>query len=88
MPDARAIAEELEQRGVRLQLGSSIHDPRDPIGRTFFNMLTTFAEFEADLLSMRTRNGMGRQRPRSLKGKPPKLAAKQQQHLDKASRRR
>jgi len=84
VPDARAIAEELEQRGVRLQLGSSIHDPRDPMGRMFFNVLATFAEFEADLLSMRTREGMAVASARGrLKGKPPKLSVKQQQHLVK-----
>jgi len=84
VPDARAIAEELEQRGVRLQLGSSIHDPRDPMGRMFFNVLATFAEFEADLLSMRTREGMVVAGARGrLKGKPPKLSVKQQQHLVK-----
>ena len=44
VPDARAIADELEQRGVRLQLGASVHDPRDPMGRMFFNVLATFAE--------------------------------------------
>ena len=82
VPDARAIADELEQRGVRLQLGASVHDPRDPMGRMFFNVLATFAEFEADLLSMRTREGMAVASARGrLKGKPPKLSASQQQHL-------
>ena len=82
MPDARAIADELEQRGVRLQLGASVYDPRDPMGRMFFNVLATFAEFEADLLSMRTREGMAVASARGrLKGKPPKLSASQQQHL-------
>jgi DNA invertase Pin-like site-specific DNA recombinase len=67
---------------VRLQLGASVYDPRDPIGRMFFNVLATFAEFEADLLSMRTREGMAVASARGrLKGKPPKLSASQQQHL-------
>jgi DNA invertase Pin-like site-specific DNA recombinase len=82
VPDARAIADELEQREVRLQLGASVYDPRDPMGRMFFNVLATFAEFEADLLSMRTREGMAVASARGrLKGKPPKLSASQQQHL-------
>jgi DNA invertase Pin-like site-specific DNA recombinase len=39
-------------------------------------------EFEADLLSMRTREGMAVASARGrLKGKPPKLSASQQQHL-------
>jgi hypothetical protein len=32
LPDARDIVEELTARGVRLQLGSSVHDPSDPVG--------------------------------------------------------
>ena len=45
-------------RGVRLSLGGSIYDPADPVSKMFFNMLAVFAEFEADLLKMRTREGM------------------------------
>jgi DNA invertase Pin-like site-specific DNA recombinase len=82
VPDARAIADDLEQRGVRLQLGSSVYDPHDPMGRMFFNVLATFAEFEADLLSLRTREGMAIAIARGrLKGKPPKLSPTQQKHL-------
>ena len=45
-------------------------------------MDSPFAEFEADLLSMRTREGMAVASARDrLKGKPPKLSANQQQHL-------
>jgi DNA invertase Pin-like site-specific DNA recombinase len=82
VPDARAIAEELERRGVRLQLGASVYDPHDPMGRMFFNVLATFAEFESDLLSLRTREGMAVARAKGrLKGKPPKLSGSQQTHL-------
>lgn len=82
VPDARAIADELERRGVRLQLGATVYDPHDPIGRMFFNVLATFAEFESDLLSLRTREGMAVASARGrLKGKPPKLSAAQQRHL-------
>jgi DNA invertase Pin-like site-specific DNA recombinase len=41
----------------------------------FFDVLATFAEFEADLLKLRTREGMAVAR---AKGKPPKLSARQQ----------
>jgi len=58
VPDARFIADALVMRGVRLALGSSIYDPDDPIGKMFFNILATFAEFEADLIRLRTREGM------------------------------
>ena len=33
LPDARAIADELTQRSVELNLGGSVHDPTDPVGR-------------------------------------------------------
>ena len=68
VPDARAIGDSLAAQGVRLSLGGSVYDPGDPMGKCFFNILATFAEFEVDLLRMRTREGMaiarakGRQR--------------------------
>ena len=81
VPDARAIAEELEKRGVALALGRQIHDPSDPMGKMFFNILATFAEFEADLIRMRTREGMKVAKAKGkLKGKPPKLTDRQQRH--------
>ena len=45
LPDARAIADELTQRLVRLNLGGSVHDPTDPVGRLLFNVLAMVAEF-------------------------------------------
>jgi DNA invertase Pin-like site-specific DNA recombinase len=33
LPDARAIADELTERSVKLNLGGSVHDPTDPVGR-------------------------------------------------------
>lgn len=35
VPDARAIADELATRAVKLALGTTIHDPNDPMGRMF-----------------------------------------------------
>ena len=76
VPDARAIADELRRCGVRLQLGSSAHDPHDPMGCMFFNILATFAEFEADLIRMPIREGMARACGR-LRDKQPKLFDRQ-----------
>ncbi|GHE75240.1 invertase [Camelimonas fluminis] len=82
VPDARAIGDDLSARGVRLQIGSSVHDPSDPMGKLFFNILATFAEFEADLIRLRTREGMAIARAKGkLRGKPPKLTQKQQTEL-------
>src|SRR4051794_20156604 len=57
VPDARALADALVVRGVKLALGSSVYDPADPMGKMFFNILPTFAEFEAALTRLRTRGG-------------------------------
>ena len=82
VPDAREIADSLSARGVRLQLGAAVHDPNDPMGKLFFNILATFAEFEADLIRMRTREGMAVARAKGkLRGKKPKLSERQQQEL-------
>ena len=55
VPDARAIADQLEKKGVKLALGASVYDPSDPMGKMFFNILATFAEFEADLIRFASR---------------------------------
>lgn len=82
VPDARAIADQLAAKGVKLALGRATHDPADPMGKMFFNILATFAEFEADLIRMRTREGMAIARARGkLRGKQPKLTEKQQREL-------
>jgi len=82
VPDARAIADSLVARGVRLALGGSVYDPTDPMGRMFFNILATFAEFESDLIRLRTREGMAIARSRGkLRGKKPKLTDKQAREL-------
>lgn len=82
VPDARAIADLLAARGVKLALGPSLYDPADPMGKMFFNILATFAEFEADLIRMRTREGMAVARAKGrLRGKQPKLSDRQQKEL-------
>lgn len=53
VPDARDIADALQARGVKLALGNSLYDPADPMGKMFFNVLATFAEFEGDLIRLR-----------------------------------
>jgi DNA invertase Pin-like site-specific DNA recombinase len=82
VPDARAIADQLAAKGVKLALGASVYDPTDPMGKMFFNILATFAEFESDLIRMRTREGMAIARTKGkLSGKQPKLSEKQQKEL-------
>jgi DNA invertase Pin-like site-specific DNA recombinase len=86
LPDARAIAEELTVRQVRLSLGGSVYDPHDPVGRLLFNVLAMVAEFESDLIRLRTREGMrvGKAKGKAkgkLRGKQPKLDPRQEAHL-------
>jgi hypothetical protein len=82
LPDARAIAEELTMRQVRLNLGGSVYDPTDPVGRLLFNVLVMVAEFESDLIRWRTREGMKVAKAKGhLRGKQPKLNHRQEAHL-------
>jgi DNA invertase Pin-like site-specific DNA recombinase len=82
VPDARAIVEELTTAGVRLSLGGSVYDPNDAIGRLLFNVLAMVAEFEADLIRMRTVEGMRVAKAKGhLRGKLPKLSVRQEAHL-------
>jgi len=74
--DARSIGEQLAARGARLLLGAAVYDPGNATGRRFLELLATFAEFELDLLQLRTREGMAVARANGkLKGKKPKLTA-------------
>ena len=82
VPDARAIADQLLAREVKLALGRTTYDPTDPMGKLFFNILATFAEFESDLIRMRTREGMAVARAKGkLRGKKPKLSVRQAREL-------
>lgn len=80
--DAHEIADELAEREVKLNIGGSIHDPTDPTGKLLFNALAMIAEFEADLIRTRTREGMKVAKTKGkLRGRQPKLSRKQEAHL-------
>jgi len=82
LPDARDIVDELTTRQVKLALGASVHDPTDPVGRLLFNVLAMVAEFESDLIRMRTREGLAVARAAGkLRGRKPKLTPRQEAHL-------
>lgn len=67
---------------MKLNLGRSIHDPTDPVGRFLFNVMAMVAEFEVDLARARTREGMAVTKAKGrLRGKQPKLCPKREAHL-------
>jgi len=58
--------------------GATIHDPTDPMGKMFFNIVAAFAEFKADFIRMRIREGMAIARSKGrLKGKQPMFSDRQ-----------
>lgn len=80
VPDLRDITHDLHARGVALQMAGAIYDPTDPFGKFFLTTLAAVAEFEADMISMRTKEGLAVARAKGrLNGKPPKLS--QRQHM-------
>lgn len=73
--DLSAIADELKEKGVGLSFNGSSYNPSDPMGKMMFNMLATFAEFEAGLISLRTREGVARAKAAGkYKGRKPQLS--------------
>ncbi len=82
LPDARDILEDLTNREVKLSIGGSVHDPTDPVGRLLFNVLAMVAEFESDLIRLRTKEGMRVAKAKGrLRGRQPKLNPRQEAHL-------
>lgn len=57
LPDARDIVDELTARNACLQIGASLHDPTDPVGRLLFNVLAMSAEFHGDVIRATNEGG-------------------------------
>jgi hypothetical protein len=73
-PGAREIGDCLVGRGIRQSPATRFRPDRSG-GQGVLNILATFAEFEIDLLRMRTREGMAALRAKGkLRGKQPKLS--------------
>jgi DNA invertase Pin-like site-specific DNA recombinase len=72
------LAETLKERGIGLRVIHQGVDTTGPAGRMFFHVLAALAEFERDLISERTREGLAAARARGRKGgRRPKLNDKQ-----------
>lgn len=62
------LVAELDQRGVGLRVLHQAIDTTTPGGRLFFHIMSGIAEFERDLISERTREGLEAARARGRKG--------------------
>lgn len=73
-----ALANDLRERGVGLRVLDQGIDTTTPSGRLFYNMVASFAEFERDLISERTLEGLATARAHGrVGGRVPKLSDKQ-----------
>ena len=79
--DFHDLADAITAKGVALQIGGQTYDPSSPMGRMFFSLLATFAEFESDLIRERTKEGMAIAKAKGrLRGRKPKLKPAQEAH--------
>ena len=81
VPDARAIGDDLAAGGIKLSLGRQVYDPTDRMGKMFFNILATFAEFEVDLLRGHAKAWQSPARKAASRAANRKLSAKQRGEL-------
>ncbi|MBP2414723.1 DNA invertase Pin-like site-specific DNA recombinase [Arthrobacter stackebrandtii] len=80
--NAREMAGDPASREIKLSMGGSDHDPTHHLRKLLFNVRAMIAEFEADLTSMPTREGMKAAKADSwLRGEQPKLSVKKEAHL-------
>ncbi len=90
------LAGDLKKRGVDLLVIDQNIDTTTPAGKLFFHIVGAFAQFERDMISERTRDGLEAARARGRTGgRKPKLSDKQADHArrlyherDEASKRR
>ncbi|WP_300029280.1 recombinase family protein [uncultured Roseobacter sp.] len=75
--DALQTVEDLHKRGVALKIVNLQMDTTTPAGMLLFTVLSSFAAFERQINSQRTREGMAAARKRGKPiGRPPKLTPK------------
>ncbi|MCB1385952.1 MAG: recombinase family protein [Hyphomicrobiales bacterium] len=83
--DALNEIDKLKARGIGIHIASMSIDTSSPFGKLLYIFISALAEFERDLLSERTKEGMAAARARGKRiGRPPKLSRRQ---LENAARR-
>lgn len=76
--DTHRIAKQVQDAEAALQIDRSVHDPSDAMGKFFFSILATFAEFETNVTSQRTKEGLAVARSKGrINGRRPKLSPRQ-----------
>ena len=72
------IADDLQRKGVHLQVIDQNIDTSDATGRLLFNMLGAIAQFETEIRAERQMDGIHKARDRGVQfGSKPKLTAEQ-----------
>lgn len=78
------IADEFKAEDQNIVSLTETIDTRTPMGRAFFTMLATFAQFESDTTAERSRAGMAQARENGSRiGAKSKLTAKQWDQMEK-----
>lgn len=82
--DLLAIAAELEEKGVQLEVIEQAINTHTAEGRLFFQMVAAFSEFEHSIMVARTKDGLAAARARGrVGGRKPKLSPAQMQTIKK-----
>ena len=82
--DLLAIASELEDTGVELEVLEQNINTKTPEGKLFFTMIAAMAEFEHSMMVARTKDGLAAARARGrLGGRKPKLSDAQKRQVRK-----
>lgn len=79
--DLISISEQLQEKGVELVSLKESIDTTTPTGKAMFGMLSVMAQFERDLISQRTKEGLASARARGRLGGRPDT---KREKIDKA----
>jgi DNA invertase Pin-like site-specific DNA recombinase len=66
--DLIQIANDLQARGIELEVLAGNFNRNDPMGKAFFTIAAAFAELERDMIQSRTLDGLAAARSRGRKG--------------------